>query len=479
MIRTIFFLLLSVSCFGQDYASIAKQAAKDTDIRLSGQSEWYASFVPPPACACDITIPASAWYVDINKTGNANAYVITPKPGQTVCFADGVRAAIEFHNMNGVSGAPITFASCSGTTIKGSAGQHVVQFFNSSFVRVSGQQGPIDITGGGHGLYFRDLSTDVEAHTVWFHDLGYSGFEAKTDPTCDPKTWRGAFTLRNPVVKNCRFTDIATGEAIYIGESHYSTTFPLSGCVSGVKAAQEHDVVGATVTGCTFKNIGRDAIQIGASTGMSVTYNNIQFFGTTKEYGQGSGVTWNPGSTGEVAYNTIDTGSGFGILAQGRGSGKIHHNLIINTGTPADGGGIMVAAYAPVDAAGYIVTDNTLVNINRVGIEYYSPLTWGNNVLQMTSGILKKQGGSAGKITVSGKNIELSGNSEQLKLTADYIPTEASPAYLPDSPADIGAFSAVRKPKIIVETAILSVETTGDVVEVYAVTPAGKRVKIK
>jgi len=445
--RIILFLLLSINAFGQ-------------------------------TCKCDITIPASAWYVDIDKAARADAYVIAPKPGQTVCFADGVRDVIEIHDIKGTAEAPITFASCSGTTIKGKAGQHVLQFYNSSFVRVSGQQGPIDITGGGHGLYFRDLSTDVEAHSISFHDLGYSGFEAKTDPTCDPKTWRGAFTLRNPRVINCRFLNIASGEAIYIGESHYNTTVGVR-CNGAAIQAQEHDVIGATVTGCTFENIGRDAIQVGASTAMVITNNKIKNFGTTKEYGQGSGITWNPGSTGEVAYNTIDTGSGFGILAQGRGSGKIHHNIITNTGTPVDGGGIMVAAYAPVDASGYIVTDNTLVNINRVGLEYYSPISWGNNMLQVKSGTLKKQGGSAGKLTVSAKNVEVIGSSDLLKLDANFIPLEGSPAYVADGTADIGAFTAPRKPKTVTEPGTITVETIGTVTKIYVVTPSGKRIELQ
>jgi hypothetical protein len=446
--------------FGQDYAAIAKDAAAKTELILSGSA----------SCNCDITIPASAWYVDIDKKGNSNAYVIAPKPGQTVCFADGVRGPIELHNINAVSGLPITFASCSGITLKGSAGQHVVQFFNSSFVRVSGEQGPIDITGGGHGLYFRDRSTDVEANSIWFHDLGYSGFEAKTDPTCDPKTWRGAFTLRNPVVKNCRFTDIATGEAIYIGESHYATTFPLSGCASGVKAAQEHDVVGATVTGCTFKKIGRDAIQIGASTLMVVTYNNIEEFGMTNEYGQGSGVTWNPGSTGEVAYNTINTGSGFGILAQGRGSGSIHHNVIRNTGTAVDGGGIMAAAYTPIDNDGYKIYNNTIIDIKRVAIEYYSPVNLYNNILP--KGVPIKKGGSAGVLTQT-NNFELSGISGQ--LDASYVPTATSTV-----PAGVGYKDYVKPFTIkVVEPGTIVVETTGTLEEVYITTPSGKRIKLK
>jgi hypothetical protein len=452
--------------FGQDYAAIAKNSAAKTDLILSGST----------ACNCDITIPASAWYVDIDKKTNTNAYVIAPKPGQTVCFADGVRGPIELHNINAASGSPITFASCSGTTLKGTAGQHVVQFFNSSFVRVSSEQGPIDITGGGHGLYFRDLSTDVEANGIYFHDLGYSGFEAKTDPTCDPKTWRGAFTLRNPVVKNCRFVNIATGEAIYIGESHYHTTFPLSGCASGVKSAQEHDVVGATVTGCSFEHIGRDAIQIGASTGMVVTNNKIKDFGYTKEYGQGSGVTWNPGSTGEVAYNTIDTGSGFGILAQGRGSGKIHHNVVLNTGTPVDGGGIMLAAYAPIDAAGYEVYNNTMEGVNRVGLEYYSAANVRDNIINVVIGAqLVKKAGTV-TIVIPASNIQLIGNADGLKLDPNYTPLIGSPAYR--DPLDAGAMQSIKPPKVVTYPATVEVVQTGDLVEVF-VLYNGLRVKIK
>src|SRR5690242_14717661 len=197
--RIILLFLISISTFGQptafnwrdiDFAAIARETAN------------------PPACQFDVTIPATAWYVDKDKNTNTNAYVINPQPGQTVCFAAGTRGVIEFHNINGTASAPITFASCSGTTLKGSGGQHVVAFYNSSFIKFTGEQGPIDLTGGGHGLWFGSLSTNVEASFINFHDLGYSGFEAKTDPTCDPKTWRGQFTLRDVRVHDCTFKNI-------------------------------------------------------------------------------------------------------------------------------------------------------------------------------------------------------------------------------------------------------------------------------
>jgi len=466
--RTIFFLLLSVAAFGRDYAGIAVLVSKQNDEKLMSGIAIQAS-----SCACDFTIPASAWYVDINKNTRSDAYVINPQPGQKVCFANGTRAVIEFHNINGAEGLPITFISCDGTTIKGNAGQHVVLFFNSSYIVVDGGPGHnIDITGGGHGLYFRDLSTNVKAARIRFHDLGYSGFEAKTDPTCDPKTWRGAFTLRSPEVDDCDFENILTGEAIYIGESHYNTTFPLSGCASGIKSAQEHDVIGARVTNCRFKNIGRDAIQIGASMDMQVTGNRIQNFGTTKEYGQGSGITWNPGSTGEVAYNIIDTGSGFGVLAQGRGSGKIHHNVVTNTGTTVDGGGVMLAAYAPIDASGYEVYNNTII-ANRVGIEVYSANNIHDNIINVPVGAtLIKKAGTA--VISQVNNIQVTGDVAALKLDASYTPMPGSPAYR--DAVDAGAVQSVKK---VIEDGKITVEVTGDVTEVYITTTSGKRVKIK
>lgn len=472
--KFILLLILSIPAVGQDFTAIAKLASAQTDAKLRTHVQDGQYIVS--SCNCDITIPTSAWYIDRDKATRSDAYVINPKPGQTVCFADGIRGVIEFHNMNGTADAYITFASCSGTTIKGNPGQHVVQFFNSSFVRVSGQQGPIDITGGGHGLYFRDLSTDVEANSIWFHDLGYSGFEAKTDPTCDPKTWRGAFTLRNPKVINCRFNNLG-GEAIYIGESHYNTVGAIQGgpCDSKVTTAPEHDVVGAMVTGCTFNHIGRDAIQIGASTGTLITKNKINDFGYTKERVDANGITWNPGNTGEISYNVIENGSGFAILAQGRGSGKIHHNIATNTGNAMFGGGIMVAAYAPIDASGYIVTDNTFTNINRVGLEYYSPLSWGNNILDVSYGVLKKQGGNAGKITIIGKNVELIGSADQLKLDMNYVPTTASPAWGPTT--DIGAIQSV-KVQYFKGDAWEVADSLG-VLKVWLVSTDGKRIRIK
>jgi hypothetical protein len=198
---------------------------------------------------------------------------------------------------------------------------------------------------------------------------------------------------------------------------------------------------------------------------MSVTYNKIHDFGYTKEYGQGSGVTWNPGSTGEVAYNTIDTGSGFGVLAQGRGSGKIHHNVILNTGTLVDGGGIMLAAYAPIDAAGYEVYNNTLEGINRVGVEYYSQFNPQNNIINVVTGAqLVKKGGTV-TIAIPASNIQLSGDPAQLKLSALYVPMEGSPAYR-DS-GDAGALQAVRIPKPITYSGTVQVVETGSLVEVF------------
>lgn len=136
--RILFIFILSVTfAHAQDFAAIARESARQTDIVLGLNSTSVDFHVPSngkplpelsaftgevAACKCDVTIPSSAWYVDIDKKTNANAYVLVVKPGQTVCFADGIRGPIEFHNINGLPpDLPITFAAGAQLVKKGGA----------------------------------------------------------------------------------------------------------------------------------------------------------------------------------------------------------------------------------------------------------------------------------------------------------------------------------------------------------------------
>jgi hypothetical protein len=179
----------------------------------------------------DIILKPTDWY-----TSNAK---YPAKPGDRFIL-QGDRAEIEFHDLKGTAENPIIITALSRVLIKGiNPGGRVVIFSNCQFVRFTGDPNnkneyTVEITGGGQAVDFRDLSSDFEADHLNIHDVGYLAIAGKTDPTCDPKTWRGNFTLRNPRIHHCIMKNIMTGEAIYVGESHYHTTFPLTNCPSGV-----------------------------------------------------------------------------------------------------------------------------------------------------------------------------------------------------------------------------------------------------
>jgi hypothetical protein len=337
----------------------------------------------------------------------------------------------------------------------------------------------ITITNGGQGVDFRDLSSGVEADHLTI-DVGYSGLNAKTDPTCDPKTWRvsptnpGGFVLDGVYFHHNDITT-KTGEGIYICESHYHTTFPLPpNCPNGATSAQEHEGKNIIVEDNLIRTSGADGIQVGSCpTGAIIRRNNVRKSGTAKVYGQTAGIIANPGTVAQIYDNVIEDVVGFGIQLQGPGGSQVHHNLVINSGS-ADGGGIMQVNYMPNGQVDKIY-NNTFVGIVREGLEYYNAVEFKDNILNMASGAFYKQGGGAGKLTKSG-NIELSGDLGLLKLDASYTPLPDSPAYR-DS-GDAGAIQAVRIPKTVIEDGKITVEVTGSVTEVFITTTSGKRIKL-
>lgn len=414
------------------------------------------------------------------KDWNIQAAKYNVKAGDRLIM-QGDRAEIELHDLVGTPDKPIILTALSPIDIKGvNPGGRVVQFINCKNVRITGDPngtGDMNITiiNGGQGVDFRELSTGVEADHLTIN-VGYSGLNAKTDPTCDPKTWRGNFTLDGVYFHHNDITT-KTGEGVYIGESHYHSTFPLSGCAAGTTSAQEHEVKNVTVEDNIFRSTGADAIQVGSCpTGAFIRRNNIFKYGAAGAWGQTAGIIANPGTVAYIYENWIDGGIGFAIQLQGPGGSQVHNNVILNAGSADQGGGVMQVNYMPNGKVDQIY-HNTFVNIHRVGMEYYNAVEFRDNILNMLAGIaFYRQGGSAGKLTKTG-NIELTGDSGQLKLDANYTPLSGSPAYGVDS--DIGAVQSMKPPKTITETAVLEIQTTGDVVEVFAVTPAGKRVKIR
>jgi hypothetical protein len=326
-------------------------------------------------CDCDFIVPASSYLVDATTLKGVNGQVGV-KPGNKVCLANGTRIDIMMMNFIGTAAAPILITNmCDGQVkVQGASPStgRLMYMGNCKFVHVSGSGNPnvpygIEMTVGIQGIDFRDLSTNVEADHLYIHDIGYSALNAKTDPTCDPATWRGNFTMRDVWIHDNKVANIG-GEGIYIGESHYHTTVPVS-CNGTTIQAQEHETIGCKVYNNSFTNIGRDGIQVGAVTsGGEIHHNTITNFGTTNEYGQQSGIQINPGTNAEIYDNVVDTGTGFGLFAGGRGGSHVYNNIIANCVQ----GAIICADYAPLDPSGFIFSNNTLANNKAYGLYMYS-----------------------------------------------------------------------------------------------------------
>lgn len=317
-------------------------------------------------CGCNFVINANSPYVfDGVKMG--------VKPGNKICFANGQRADIMIMNVHGTAAQPVVFTNmCDGKVlIKGNAGTgRLIYMGNVSYVRITGSANPseaygIEVQTGVQGIDFRDLSTNVEADHLYLHDLGYSGINAKTDPTCDPATWRGNFTMRDVLIHDNKIINTG-GEGIYIGESHYHTTVTVTPCNL---QAQEHEIIGCQIYNNILQNIGRDGIQVGSVTsGGFIHHNSIYNFATLHLGYDASGIQINPGTNANIYNNVIDLGYGFGVFAGGRGGSHLYNNIISNCGM----GGITSAAYAPVDVSGFIFSNNTLVNNANLGIQSYA-----------------------------------------------------------------------------------------------------------
>ncbi len=145
-------------------------------------------------------------------------------------------------------------------------------------------------------------------------------------------------------------------------------------------------MIGVKVYNNILKNIGHDAIQVGAATSdCAIHHNNIYNVGTTNEYGQQSGIQINPGTDTDCYNNIIDTGTGYGIFAGGRGGSHIYNNVIMNHLQ----GGIIAQDYPPINTKGFVFANNTLINNTDYGIYMFSENTlqnlWVNNIVIATN----------------------------------------------------------------------------------------------
>lgn len=319
-------------------------------------------------CDCDfiISLSATEWQFDGAKHG--------VKPGDKICFASGTRTGIAINNVKGTATNPVIITNmCDGKVVIDAPASYgnAVEINGCSNIRFTGSGNPneqygIEIKGGQMGINFQGLSTDFEVDHLNVNSVGCVGIVAKTDPTCDPSTWRANFTMRNTFFHHNTISNTGC-EGMYIGNSHYEMTLSQI-CTGVLTSILEHKVDNCQVYENTLKNIGNDGIQIGGTTNCVVHDNYLNNIATNRNYGHQNGFQAGGGTQAVVYNNIVDTGTGYGYYDSG-GGGTYYNNIGINCA----GGAMMLQDAAGTWASkGFVVTNNNFINCPGIGIMMFS-----------------------------------------------------------------------------------------------------------
>lgn len=332
-------------------------------------------------CDCDFIIGLSTteYQFDGAKKG--------VKPGDKICFASGTRTGMGLFNINGTPDNPVIITNmCDGeVTLNAPSnwGNCVTIEKSTNFV-FHGSGNPnieygIHITGGHMGLNLQNLSTNFEVHNIDINTVGCSGILAKTDPTCDPATWRANFTLRDIYIHHNKIANTGC-EGFYVGNSHHDT-YVTKTCNGVSTKLYEHDILNIEISYNQLTNIGNDGIQVGSTKGAKIHHNTVSGSGVKNNLQHQNLIQLGGGTEGALVYNNyVENGRAYGILDQGNGN-TFYNNIIYNT---LDAGVILLpdAVLAPTGGRFF---NNTFINCKNLGLYMLSenpdPTIFANNII--------------------------------------------------------------------------------------------------
>ena len=327
------------------------------------------------ACGCDHVQP---------NTGNTawifNGATTPVAPGDRICLQPEQRTLLAIHNVHGTADAPITVANCGGKTLieQTAAGSYGMRVIASSHLRVTGtgdaaHEHGIEIRGRTRddaptmGLFVGGLSHDVEADHLEIHRTGFAGIMAKTDPNCDPATWRENFHMGRVHLHHNRIYETG-GEGFYVG---YFRAVPFEiTCGGAPTTVTPHLIDPLLIHDNEVFDTDADGIQVSNAPGRTEVYRN-----TVRNYGadpfenfQNSGFQIGAGVSGLVYDNIIDTGSGTGMGIFGTGHMVVYNNLIVDAGEL----GIFSDDRDPSVGPGVVFAHNTIVAPAGDGFRLYT-----------------------------------------------------------------------------------------------------------
>ncbi|WP_064197442.1 MULTISPECIES: malectin domain-containing carbohydrate-binding protein [Emticicia] len=291
------------------------------------------SSVNAQSCNCSRTISASGIY---------NGQTMNVKPGEVICVQAGNYSLLRFVNFIGTASQPIIIKNCGGqVTIAHNQYYGALDFLGSKYFKVTGS-GSTDIQYGfliagtgatASGLSIAGLSTNCEVERVEVKNTGFAGMLIKTDPNCDPSTWRSSFTMTDVSIHDNYVHDTG-GEGLYIGNSFYNVE--VITCSGQKRTVFPHLIEKLKIYNNTVVNTGADGIQYACAPDAEVYNNSVSNYGISPfEAFQNNGMQLGSVS-GKFYGNKIKSGNGNGIqIVQPLGNLSVYNNIVESVGQNA------------------------------------------------------------------------------------------------------------------------------------------------
>ncbi len=331
---------------------------------------WLILLTPAQATGCDHTLPLTTYKIDGSESN--------VQPGDVVCLQSGTRGTLRLESLIGTEANPII--------IQNSGGQLLIEADNTSIFVLKSKH--IRLTGTGSTDHFYGikatgtvkvdgLTSNVEVDHLEISNpnpAGFAGMMVKTDPTCDPATWRENFTMYDVSLHDNYIHNVARGEGFYIGFTFYDGYQRT--CDGKQITVYGHIIDGLEVYNNILEDIGSEGIQISSIPNGAQVYNNV-----IRKYGQrpfdlyqDNGVQIGQGNA-EVYNNLIDEGVGTAFSIFGTGH-KFYNNIILNSGKDA------IFLDDRRVGNGITFVNNTIINPGRNGITTYNDEAVTDNIIK-------------------------------------------------------------------------------------------------
>ena len=349
-------------------------------------------------CGCDFVHPSGSWKIDGVDLG--------VQPGDVICLESGVRGRMWIDNVVGTEAEPVVIQNCGGQVdIQTNPDTYGIAMVNSKHFRLTGSGDPNYKYGirANEKMSAGGLSTNLEIDHVEVYWAGFAGFMVKTDPNCDPATWRENFTMYDVSLHDNYAHNTDDGEGFYVGFTFYDG-YTIT-CNGAEQTVYGHVIVGLEMYNNITHNTGAEGIQVGSTpVGADIHDNVVTKFGQRPfaNY-QNNGVQLGSGTGGRFYNNWIEDGPGNGLIVFGIADNVIYNNVIVDAGSS----GVFCDERGTPTGDGFKYLNNTIVNPAGNGITIYADLVDLNHI---KNNIIVNPGEDFVKKLNNNVNVDMSNN---------------------------------------------------------------------